>query len=346
MDHPYRNLPKRAFWQTSIAELSPFEVFEIYKPRFPIDSETRITVAGSCFAQYIGRQFKRRGYKFLDVEQAPPMLPTNRFQELGYDIYSARYGNIYTARQLIQLFQRANGTFRPKEPIWMKEGRYYDPFRPNIQKNGFVTEEEAIRDRDFHLDATESLLKNTDLFVFTFGLTESWLCTSDEAVLPTCPGILAGTYDSEKYVFHNFSFSEVLDDTEAFIKLARNYNADMRFLFTVSPVPLTATASGDHVLTATLYSKSVLRVVCGTLTERYDFVDYFPSYELIATHPTRGVFFKPNLREVSNFGVEYVMKTFFSAQNINTVLNENTKINNDVKNEDDIVCEEAILEGF
>ena len=36
-------------------------------------------------------------------------------------------------------------------------------------------------------------------------------------------------------------------------------NPKARLVLTVSPVPLAATASGSHVLPATIYSKSVLR---------------------------------------------------------------------------------------
>ena len=47
--------------------------------------------------------------------------------------------------------------------------------------------------------------------------------------------------------------------------LLRDYNENMRFILTVSPVPLVATAGSEHVLAATLYSKSVLRAVAGFL---------------------------------------------------------------------------------
>ncbi|WP_428660504.1 GSCFA domain-containing protein [Reyranella sp.] len=47
----------------------------------------------------------------------------------------------------------------------------------------------------------------------------------------------------------------------------------VRFLLTVSPVPLKASASQNHVLAATTYSKSVLRAVAGQLADTYDDVD-------------------------------------------------------------------------
>ena len=75
--------------------------------------------------------------------------------------------------------------------------------------------------------------------------------------------------------------------------LMRSANRGLRFLLTVSPVPLTATNSGNHVLVATVDSKSRLRAVAGQLARTVSRVDYFPSYEIISAPPFRGSFFRP-----------------------------------------------------
>ena len=68
------------------------------------------------------------------------------------------------------------------------------------------------------------------------------------------------------------------------------------------------------MLTATSYSKSVLRALAGELALKYRYVDYFPSYEII-THPVfRGMFFAPNMRSVEAAGVDTVMGHFFADQ--------------------------------
>jgi DNA-binding IclR family transcriptional regulator len=79
----------------------------------------------------------------------------------------------------------------------------------------------------------------------------------------------------------------------------------------VSPVPLTATASGDHVLVATTRSKSTLRTVAAELAADDPGVDYFPSYEVITGAPARMAFFEDNLRSVRAEGVATVMGHFF-----------------------------------
>ena len=172
--NPYENLPPKAFWRRAVAENSMYDVSGLWNPKFKLSPKMPVSTYGSCFAQHIGRQFKARGYQFVDVEKPLPMLPESAWNDYGFNMYSARYGNLYSARQLLQMFRRAHGLFTPEEDVWEKNGRFYDPFRPNIEKNGYATPEEVRRDRDFHLAAVRRILEQTDVFVFTFGLTEAW----------------------------------------------------------------------------------------------------------------------------------------------------------------------------
>ena len=349
MENPYTAQPKKAFWRSGVSDVSPLEFVDVYRPRFPVTDDTKIAAAGSCFAQHIGREFKKRKFQFLDCELPPPQMSAADYERFGFNMYSGRYGNLYSVRQLLQLFQRALGLFSPEETLWRSADRYYDPFRPAIEPGGFASETELRNDVQYHLQRARTLLSDADLFVFTFGLTEAWIANADGAVLPTCPGTVAGEFDDRRYHFHNFNYREVLEDAEAFIALALAHNPEMRFLVTVSPVPLTATASQDHVLPATVYSKSVLRAVCGELKNKYAQLDYFPSYELVASHPMRAMFFQPNLRAVSPVGVKHVMDVFFGADRDVTPAPPRSKAPAapvPALDDDDVVCEEAILETF
>ena len=73
--------------------------------------------------------------------------------DFGYEIFSARYGNVYTVRQLLQLFERAFEGRVPAEDVWVQEGRWYDPYRPAIEPDGFATEEEFRAARRTHMAA-------------------------------------------------------------------------------------------------------------------------------------------------------------------------------------------------
>lgn len=350
MKSPYSGLPPRAFWRTGVSEQNPLTVSDLYRRKFNIGFEEQIVTAGSCFAQHIANKFTAHGYQVMNVEPAPEGLDGETAKKFGYGVYSARYGNIYTTRQLLQLTQEAFGLAQPGHAVWEKEGRFYDALRPSVEPEGLESPEEVLMHRRSHLAAVRKMLGEMDLFVFTFGLTEAWMDKRDGTVFPTAPGTIAGSFDPDIFEFKNFTFSEVMDDFLCFRKLIQEKNPKVKFLVTVSPVPLTATASNEHVLAATTYSKSVLRAVAGELAQMFDDIDYFPSYEIIASHFSRGFFYESNLRTVHVSGVENVMRIFFEAHGVKpkpkAIGPKRPNGPKAARSNDDVVCEEALMEAF
>ena len=311
-DHPYTMLPEHAFWKRSVTRVNARDVDPVTSSPFRLTTSSKIATAGSCFAQNLSLHLQRQGYNFLVTEKAHPVLTPEIALQNNYGIYTARYGNIYTARQLLQLLQRAYGDFTPSEDAWQAgDGSWIDPFRPQIQPRGFASREEFARDRDTHFSAVREAVENLDVFIFTLGLTESWMSREDGAVFPLCPGVSGGEFDSEQYAFRNFSVDEVCSDMQDFVAELGKRNPSARLILTVSPVPLVATAAGPHVLVSTTYSKSVLRVACERLCQDNENVSYFPSYEIITGNFTRGAYFEEDLRSVTEEGVNHVMRVFF-----------------------------------
>lgn len=313
MRNPYRGLPPRAFWTSAVAERHLADIAELWDP-IALSPEDRIATAGSCFAQHIGHALAARGAHFLDCEPPPPVFAdADEARRFGYGVFSCRYGNVYTARQMLQLAQEALGRRRPAEVVWEREGRFYDALRPAVDPAGHATADTVLLARRLHLGAVRTMLETMDVMVFTMGLTECWESLADGTVYPTAPGTLAGSFDSAAHAFRNLRHAEVLADMATFWALVKEVNPAARMLLTVSPVPLMATASAEHVLPATVYSKSVLRAVAGDLAADHDDIAYFPSYEIITGHPSRGMFFNPDLRTVNAMGVDLVMRHFFTG---------------------------------
>lgn len=118
--NPYKDLHPSCYWKTGVTQENPYAINGIYKKKFDIAPSAKIVTAGSCFAQHISRHLKRNGYSVLDFEPPPPSLPEHLHQKYGYSMYSARYGNIYTVRQLLQLTLEAAGLWAPQSHIWKK----------------------------------------------------------------------------------------------------------------------------------------------------------------------------------------------------------------------------------
>lgn len=344
-NHPYAELPARQFWRSAVAGCPVAEVDPVIEPSFQLDSATRVATAGSCFAQHISRRLQQRGFNHLVTEQAPAGLDAASAARENYGVYSARYGNLYTARQLLQLHQRAYGELVPGDVAWMRpDGRLADPFRPEISAEGFADLDALLAARAEHFAAVRQMFETVEVFVFTLGLTEAWRAKGDGAVFPLAPGVVAGEM-SGQYEFHNFDVNEVMADLEAFIGRLATKNPQAKILFTVSPVPLIATYEPQHVLAASIYSKSVLRVAAEAMARRHAHCSYFPSFEIITGNFSRGSYYGADLRSVNAAGVDHVMRLFFAHYAPSAVGSAiDPELLEEAGNNYKIVCEEARLD--
>jgi len=308
---PYAGLPRSAYWRTAVGAADRGALVpqvggaELFGPR------TRIASAGSCFAQNMARELKAAGFAYFETESGPAWFDEQSRATMGYGLYSARFGNVYTAAQLRQLLERCLGESDFAEPAWQEGGRFHDPFRPTVQPGGFASLDALEEDRARHLAAVRTLFEQLEVFVFTLGLTEGWRSRTTGAVFPICPGCEVGTFDASLHEFVNFPVSAVVADLDAFLARFRALNPAAQVVLTVSPVPLAATYAGRHVLEATTYSKSVLRVAAEEARLRHDNVHYFASYEIV-TGLGRPDYFEADRRGVAPEAVAHVMDAFFS----------------------------------
>lgn len=345
--HPYVQQPDRAYWPKAVRGKHPLDIEEWHRPKFSLQGQ-RIAAAGSCFAQHIGRHLRASGFDFVDTEPAPTLLAPSSRSEFGYELYSARFGNVYTSRQLLQLFQRTYGEFWPAEDYWVKGEGVVDPFRPTVEPEPYSSVAELRRHQRHHLERVREMFDQTDVLVFTLGLTEAWCSAADGAAFPMAPGTVGGTWDPQRYRFVNLQFGDVLEDMRAFLSRFRAVQPHARLLLTVSPVPLVATATSEQVVVATTYSKSVLRAAAGTLAAEDEGVDYFPSYEIVSATPMRSQFFETDMREVSSHGVAHVMEHFFAAHpppQSPATPHANGQPSATAE-DDDVVCDQELLAAF
>ena len=180
-----------------------------------------------------------------------------------------------------------------------------------VEPEGFASADALFASREATLDAIRTALRRAKVFVFTLGLTEAWQNRQTGLVYPVCPGTVRGTFDPLLHKFCNFGFMDTYGDMVRALELMRSINAQLRLLLTVSPVPLTATATGEHVLSATTYSKSVLRAVAGQLCEDLHDVDYFPSYEIMMDELRDYRFYADDMLHPSQLAIDYIWIKFF-----------------------------------
>ncbi len=309
--HPYLGRPDYQFWrkEPGLTDMALFD--PVSTPSFQIASDDKVVTAGSCFAQHVARFLAQAGFDFLVTEQPHPVLVEKVAAQLNYGLFSARYGNVYSTRQLRQLLERAYGQFKPIDNAWQRpDRRWVDPFRPQIIPGGYVSPREVDLDREIHLEAVRRAIEQMSVFVFTLGLTETWLDRRDGAAYPLAPGVAGGRYDETIHEFRNLDVAEVAGDLQWSLDFIRARNPQVKFILTVSPVPLNATALDRHVAVSTAYSKAILRVAAEQVVNATALCDYYPSYEIITSPFTRSAYFADDAREIRDEGVQHVMSLF------------------------------------
>lgn len=343
--NPYHSYPDHQFWRRAVAAAGHDQLDPVTSPAFLLDDKIRIGTAGSCFAQHIARRLAVSGHNYLVTETGEGLDEQERSRR-GFGVYSARYGNVYTTRQLRQLFERAHGLTVAQDTAWRREdGRFVDPFRPEIEPDGFSSPEAVVAAREEHFKAVRRLFSEVDVLVFTLGLTEAWQSVVDGSVFPLCPMVVSPDPDPGDYVPVNFSHDEVVEDLNRFFALLRGVNPRAKVLLTVSPVPLIATFEDRHVMVSTTASKAILRSVADSACRNNSDVSYFSSFEIVANPYFAASYFDPtDCRSVLPVGVDHVMRVFLKHYSLLTASIQGNARSAELDEEQKVVCEEERLD--
>ena len=278
------------------------------RTRFTLERKTKVATAGSCFAQHIARTLNKSGFGYFVAETGKELAREEASRKITASSPPAT--GISTQRASLDLIDRAYGLLEPEDIVWERgDGRLVDPFRPQIEPEGFAAKNDVEAARREHFSFVRTMFEQLDVFVFTLGLTEGWCSKADGAVFPLAPGVAGGTMDA-RYAFVNFTVPETVEDLTGFLASLRSVNSKAKVILTVSPVPLVATYEDRHVLVSTTHSKAVLRVAATEVSSAHAWVDYFPSYEIITGSFNRGAYFEADLRSISEAGVGHVMRLF------------------------------------
>jgi hypothetical protein len=234
------------------------------EPKFSLDRQGHVFTTGSCFARNVERALVAAG---IDVVNAP--------SQLGVD---PGFLNRYNAFAIWQEFDMAlESGYDESLCVWANEkpSKWID----YTSYGAFPTKEELLAVRLKILDSHKRIA-DCGLLILTLGLVEAWYDKELGKYLNITPsdGVRK---EPERYECHVLDYNDNVEFVERVVSLVRRRSPGLRIMMTVSPVPLVATFSGPDVAVRNAYSKCTLRSVADHFTSKYDFVDYFPSYEMV-----------------------------------------------------------------
>ena len=227
-----------------------------------IGSRAKVLAVGSCFASHIASYLRKlRG----------GALKVNDDEGVNLFRWGAGFVNTYTLRQQFEwgLGKRdiESGTLFV-ENLGNMHGR--------VHATMVMPTDEDTR------AATRKSITESEAFIITLGLSEIWYEKSTgDAFFGAIP---SKEFDSDRHGFRVSTVEENRENILAIVDMIREHQPDAPIIFTLSPVPLTATFRPVSCITANTVSKSILRVaVDEALREREGdgMIFYWPSYEIV-----------------------------------------------------------------
>jgi hypothetical protein len=147
---------------------------------------------------------------------------------------------------------------------------------------------------------TKQFLEKASHILITFGT--AWIYEYGESgqVVANCHKQPSGLFEKRM-----LKQEEIHKSFSSFFKILQQVNKKVKVLLTVSPVRHTKDGIPENQL-----SKSILRLAADELSKNYDFVEYFPSYEIMMDELRDYRFYKEDLVHPSIQAEDYIWDRF------------------------------------
>lgn len=276
-----------------------------HKPGFHLLTTDKVLTVGSCFARNIETRLHEIGFR---VPALAVKLPdVERGSETANDLL-----NKYNPHSIVNEFVWAFEQPFPEEAyLELGPDVWHDP---HLAGNARPSPIARVRQRRTMVTELFKVMPLCRCVIVTLGLVEAWFDEKTGLYLNSAPPAQAAKREPDRFRLDVLGHQEVLSALERLWALIRAHGSPkVRLLLTVSPVPLKATYTGDDVLVANSYSKSVLRAAAGAFAATHPEVDYFPSYEAVTLTPRSTAFLEDNRHvapELVHAVIEDVIRTY------------------------------------
>ena len=278
--------------RSACARLQADKFIELrHVPKFQLDRSAPIFTVGSCFARNVENTLLEHRLPMLLRGHGVPAEEYETWDEAAGRGGGAPRGHLsrgalnkYNVHSMTRELRRVilEETYPHEGLIELKQDLWFDPHASALRNGPY----ETVMANRRRIHAAMAEIRNARVMFMTLGLTETWIDKETGLALNVHPGANWLTRLANRFQFVDYGFDGILSELVAMIDLIRSAcSADMRFIVTVSPVPLGSTFKNADVIVANGGSKATLRAVAEELTRQYDCVDYFPSYEYVINSP-------------------------------------------------------------
>ena len=247
---------------------------------FRISHQQNILCYGSCFAEHMAGRLQDRKFK-------------TRLNPFGIT-----YHPLQIARGISGLLQ---GQALSHSDLFFHNERW-QAFDFHSQFS-HPDQEVSLRQMNQSLRETADFLQQVDLLIVTLGTAYGFIERKSGKLVNNCHKLPADHFERKR-----FDPDEMIPALEESFRTLKDQRSDLQVLLTVSPV--------RHIKDGMIEnqrSKAALLLTAADLSERLDFVHYFPAFELVLDELRDYRFYKEDMIHPSELAIDYIWSYFQDA---------------------------------
>jgi len=260
-------------------------VLNVVKSNDEIAHQNKLLSMGSCFSENIGE-------RLLDYKFSVIVNP-----------YGILFNPIAIAQSLRQIIDYRKFS---ESDIFYYNQRWQSFFHHGRFAN--VDKKTCLNDINTGIKQTHQHIQNLDYLMLTLGTANVFVHKKSNEIVANCHKVASDEFERKR-----LNINEITAAFEPLFNQLKTINPNLKIIFTVSPV--------RHIrdgLVENQRSKATLLLAIDELVEKYNFVSYFPAYELVLDDLRDYRFFKDDMIHPSKLAIDYVWdyftKTYFSEK--------------------------------
>lgn len=261
-------------------------VFPAQRAPFTLTHADRLLLSGSCFTEHIGSRLQAGKFNTLINPNGIAYNPVSMARALlwwgEFSIHpkSGRIENL------------------PHHPVFQHNGLWHSWEHHGVfSKPGKQETLDGIEKA--HREAAEYLQKTTCLML-TLGTADVFVLNESGEVVANCHKAPANWFEQRR-----LSVSETVEVLSEALLQTRSRLPELKVILTVSPVRHLRNGFVENQR-----SKAVLVLACAELCGRFDFVHYFPAYELLLDDLRDYRFYAADMIHPNEQAIDYIWQYF------------------------------------
>ena len=248
----------------------------------------RILTLGSCFAENIG----------------------TKLQEAFFLTFINPFGVMYNPMSVAQGIRHLLSEKEFTAADLFQSGSLWNSLAHSSTFSA-VTADDALQKINSRLQAARYFLHETNVMMITLGTAWVFELVENGKIVTNCHKLPASRFTRRR-----LSVDEIINEFTEVFGLLRNSYPGLKFIFTVSPIR--HWKDGAHENTV---SKSTLHLAVDALEKQFDFVHYFPAYEIRMDELRDYRFYASDMLHPSDVAVDYIWQrfgdTYISSETLN-----------------------------